>query len=568
MALFAGLGCARSHRNGPSAAPESSSFRLLETAPIAFAGEALVVSIATAEGPDPRGRAVRAQLEDGRQIRAEHHRLSISPPADEPIWLHDTRRWRVAPSENESWTPALAADVLVIDLPSDAFGLTLHVQNAPLPLTWRALPEDNFEHIMAAPFPAELRAPEAQSNLFRHLAPALADPLQRWRCRLLAQRLSRHGFHALTERINAATFENAALEALARQTELRWRAALSRAASADTRAATEFVQALTNVASIDSTHAVPVWTPTQLSGASTGLERLQNDLLSPSLDDASILTRLDAWLSAQPRAVAWVIDDTGAADPQTRLSLPRVGVTDLSGRGGIAQALLDAAQPGPRITVAPLATAAAVASGDFQNQFTRIQARLGEWTQSLTVAPQPLLARPPGARLFPLLEPWTLESWQTGVPVTESIADATAALLRRTSAGQWELMIECKTDSDPIASGDFVRVHLGPSLHPRAILRIDPRGSFIDELEPRKEDEPPTRRPIVVQRAHDRWICILTIPPEAIESDRYLRIALERGDADGRRATWPRPVMPWAEAPGRAMFDLGDWLELEQPTLR
>ena len=136
---------------------------------------------------------------------------------------------------------------------------------------------------------------------------------------------------------------------------------------------------------------------------------------------------------------------------------------------------------------------------------------------------------------------------------------ATAGILTRRSDGAWELRIECRIPSGDIPPGDVVRVFLGSARQPRAVLQLEPRGFLYDELEPVAEDESPSRTPLVVRRQNDRWACSIVVPDSAIEPGMLLRIGIERRTGSGERLTWPRPVLPEQDQPGRALIDLGAW---------
>jgi hypothetical protein len=102
-------------------------------------------------------------------------------------------------------------------------------------------------------------------------------------------------------------------------------------------------------------------------------------------------------------------------------------------------------------------------------------------------------------------------------------------------------------------------VWLGATGAPASVLRVRASGEVTDEA--RFEDR---TAGAAVTRERDRWTAIVPIPAHAIDPDGVLRIALERLDGDGGRATWPRAVLPWREEPGRVAIDLTAWNELRE----
>ena len=100
---------------------------------------------------------------------------------------------------------------------------------------------------------------------------------------------------------------------------------------------------------------------------------------------------------------------------------------------------------------------------------------------------------------------------------------------------------------------------LGASSAPASILRIRASGEVTDEVT--AEDH---SAEAVITRERDRWTAFLPISSSAIDPDGVLRIALERLDAGGGRATWPRALLPWHDEPGRVAIDLTKWNELRE----
>lgn len=553
-----------------SPAAHTGEITPVEATPIAVAGEPLVMLIQSSGGPDPGGRSVPAELDDGRRLRAELHRIHAGATIDAPAWLGRARRWwEGTPAEGEpTTTPRITLDLLLVDLPENASGRSLKIAGTPTPLDWRDAPAVGADGALWAMdlLPAALESADAQAKLFASLGPAMKDPTLRWRSALLADRLSAGGYDVLANRIRGVRFTEVALEALARGIQMRWRMALERLEGADADAARALASRLTTIIATPDGRVIPAWTP---ASPALGLDTLLADLLNQSLTDAAVRARAQAWIAAQPDAVAWVSDDAGDADVAHAVAMARVGVADLAGRGGVAVATLPPGRAGPRLTVAPfgsvlLAAAAPIdesigAPGDAAARVVR--ARMGDWSSRLGVISRALPVHPPGLRIGPLVEPWSLASWLAGSPTTPAADRAAAALIHRRTDGVWELTVECRTPTEELTPGDRVRIWFGPTGRPRAVLVVDARGFIFDELEGTQE-KAPARTPIVVQRSADRWSCAVKIPDGAIEEGRVVRVAIERLDDAGGRWTWPRPVFAWEKEPGRAMVSLNDWLGL------
>ncbi len=507
------------------------------------------------QGPDPAGRPINIRVGD---VATSGHlyRFQIDD-ASSTRWLATSRAWRPVSSDS---APARFStiDILIVSPPNNAQGNLLY-EGEIVQVQWCDEPHLETSRLFAlSPAPAALRSPAGQSQLFQSLAPALQDPTERWRVRLLADRLRASGFEILADRLDQISLGSEALETVATTLELQWRRGLDRLVAADPVMAREVAEALTRIATVNGL-VRPTWTPAVVTGLAGGVDRLFSDLLDEKLSIATLLARVDAWLDTQPRAVAWVMDDAGAADPNGGLALSRAGVVDLAGRGGMAQAEFNEDRPGPGVMVTPLGGASIVASESMAMSAIPMRISLGDWSVERQVVAGALGAQPPGMPLSPFLQPWTLSTWLVGSPIPAPRDEATAALLVRRVDGAWEIRLECRTPTSELPAGDMVRLWFGSSRQPRAILRIDPRGFIIDELEPVGEDESPTRTPVVIQRGDDRWSCIIDLPPEMIEAGSMVRLGLERRQADGTRSLWPRPVLPEQDQPGRALIRLDHW---------
>lgn len=558
-------GCA-GDRPPPTNTGEPAPLEALERSAVVYPGRNIVIPISPRPGSDPSGRLVEARLGESR-VSASIHRFDIQAAPDRR-WLASTRVW-TTPDQREAARDGAAApiDLLVLPPSEDAQG-DLLFEGVRVRLDWRDAPRlDPAPLFRLSPVPVELNTPVGQSALFRAVAPARDDPTQRWRTRLLADRLRIAGFDILATRLDDHAFESEPLESIATLLELRWRTGLAWLAETDPVLASDVATALTRIATVNGV-VRPAWTPSVVVGRAGGVDQLLSDLLNNQLSVAARLARVDAWLMTQPRAMAWIVDDAGLANPGAGLALSRAGVVDLAGRGGIARAALNPDRPGPGVTIAPLGSAVVVASDTLPRGSGAMTVSLGDWSIDLSVAAGALIARPPGLRLAPFYAPWTLATWLTGSPAAPPADLATAALLTRRPDGAWELRIECRTPDGAAPAGDVVRVFFGSSRQARSVLRLDGRGFMIDELAPVDEDESPTRLPLAVRRNHDRWSCVIDVPSDVIESGSLVRLGMERRLASGFRALWPRPALPEHDQPGRALVDLGDWFGMATPTAR
>ncbi|MFI4896745.1 MAG: hypothetical protein ACIARR_02850, partial [Phycisphaerales bacterium JB059] len=123
----------------------------------------------------------------------------------------------------------------------------------------------------------------------------------------------------------------------------------------------------------------------------------------------------------------------------------------------------------------------------------------------------------------------------------------------------WRLYVECLSPDTPSGlapAGDLVRVWLGPFASPTTVLSVTRDGRV-------QQDNAPDRW-IDVGRAPDRWVFDLDLPPEAIEPDGVLRIAIERVDSAGERTSAPRRMLPWQREPGRLAIDTAAWESLAE----
>ena len=480
--------------------------------------------------------------------------------------------WIDRPQEWSARTPAQLVEgepppgdgfwALRIDPPRNAHERTLYISGLPAPVQWLQQPAETAFN------------GDKSADLFQEPSPALQrtltntgrDPLNRWRTRLLDDRLRGPRLSVIDS--HAMRFGHEAIEIMAQQAEWRWRLALDRLSRIDPFLGAELLDRLTAIARFDEQIQAPVW-PTN----DTALIQLRTALLDPDLADATKIERTLDTLRSSPPSTAWIIDDAGLVDPATGRTITLLGVADRMGRAGLVRGSIGdrsgPSAPLPAFGVAR-ATILAPAPPD-ENTLEPAPIRLeviGQKSGILDALPVGLPVKPPGFRLGPGFTPWTLEHWSANTPRFTPADVSFYALLHRRAPGitdtssetyarnaSWQLQIECPTASE--ADPGLLRVHLGPSNAPIAIFRVDPAGLLTDEI-----SGPLQREGVAIRTTPDAWIATIDIPPNAVEPDGILRLAIERYNKLGRRATWPRPTLPWQTSPGRAALNLGAWNSL------
>lgn len=559
----------------------------------AIIGQTLVLPVAL-EGPVSSRRPVAVRLDDGRWLDAGLYwigvRFPAAPPSDPVVgaWLPGPGAWTATPASASSRPSRLGSWAVVVRLPTDAIGQGIWIERQRTPLNW--IPDPAIVRWLGGERQGAgeggTRAPPAahpiSPELERFAAPDRQSPVWRWRYLLLTSGLRDTGGPGGPA---LQPFEDPVIEALARQTEARWRAALDWLAVADPALAERLARRL--VTTID--FGAGVVAPAYPSGQRE-LDRLLADLMDTSLDPVRRAQSAAAWLGSLPRAVGWVIDDAGLRDGATGSAVATVGVANLDERSTLAWAAsevgagtpdllpLEAFSAQPIQTVVPTRPADAGSSPLAEPAAVGIHA--GAWKTVGAVAATPLSGAPPGARLGPTLPDWTMETWLAGTPLLDVVDPAwtTAALVHKSPSpgveatdGEpsplWSIYVECRApegDRGAGESAETVRVWLGPSGAPVSVLRVSSDGAVVDEL---AIDQGLTG-PLAgarVERQPDRWTCRLPIPRGAIEPDGTLRIGFSRTDSRGLRTAWPRAMLPWQTEPGRGAVDTSAWRSLAEP---
>jgi len=356
-----------------------------------------------------------------------------------------------------------------------------------------------------------------------------------------------------------------ALEALAEQSEWRWRVALDRLGKADPFLAADLLNRLTTVIDFGEGRLAPAWPTDEVA-----LAALRTDLLDPRAAPETVRRRAAAFIALVSPATAWVIDDAGSVDAETGATMAIFGVADRAGRGITARAAWSGESAA--VEVAPLSVRRLAAVSERRPSDAPLQGasaviELGARRVSVEALPLAAPVRPPGLRIGPGFQAWTLDSWTEGRARPAAPEQSFSILLHRrgdlvgSGAGAWQFYIEC-----PVARGGegdggarragFLRLWFGPTARPVAALRLGEDGTLVEEV------SGAAAALVHFERREDRIVAIVALPEGAVERDGVLRIAVERVDAEGRRATWPRPVLPWESAIGRAALDLASWRAL------
>lgn len=556
-------------------------------------GRRIVVPV---EIPDERAvrRGVTLRTDDGTPVPAEFAWLTAAPePA--PGWLGAGVRWRAIPGDEAARMRERPPGAwrMILDPPMGVFGQGVWIDNTRfevnwLPDPWRlGLRPDGThpEGMWASPAPAGAVESPAVARAIRRLS---ADPTNRWRARLLADGLKPAGamtraedakgpvrsFAALREELDQDDAGAEALEAIAEQIESQWQVALARLWVLDPELAAAVRRTAAGVARFGDAWA-PAWDPSPLV-----VDDLLEDLVNPFVDDETRALRARAWLSTQPRAVVWVFDDGGRQDGVTGDLLPTIGVVstprlDVAALVGVEGSSGPELEPVPARELRVIGASVAAQrrpSGAPALSGAEVRVRVGTWRTSVRVDDTVVEARPPGVRVGPLVEDWTMPAWWTGRAGEGAAPPAgarTAAVLTRRarpSGGEsrsgWTVLVECSApeageEGAEVRAADAVRLWVGPYGRPTAVLRVEETGRVTDEATPGAGGFGGITLDVV--RSAGRWAFEITLPPDAVGEDGILRLGIDRTDAAGRHTAWPRRMLPWQDEPGRTAIDTRAW---------
>jgi hypothetical protein len=531
--------------------------------------------------------ASTGRLDDGRTLNIRFARINIDRVAllegvgpRRQEWLPAPAIWSSSPLHASTDAPNAAVPaqtstpVMVIDFPAIPAGRHLDVAGKRWAINWVPSPHDTIA----------ARSPAAQSEslaLWRPTLPPAAavspvlaaysrpeslSPIGRWRYRMLTDGLAPPGASDAAATSPLPAFDDPLIEAIARQNESRWQSALALLWSVDPDLAWRVKLRLTGVMDFGEGIVVPAW-PTDHAI----LDLLLADLLDPVLSPTQRARRAAEWLEAQPPALAWVVDDAGVLDARKGLGIATIAIANLGERPTLAWAEAEGERREPELRPAPPATVVRVPVTPIDDGRpgiapSLVSAHLGRWSRQLRVVTRPIPLLPPGLTIGPLLPDLTIQSWleesRAGsvLPAWATVARLHSPPATSNAPRPFELYVECRSTADAsVGNDDEVRVWIGPSQSPFAVLRVSASGTLVDELLP---DAPPASLPIA--RSDVGWSFLLPIPRGAIERDGLLRLALTRTDARGRRSAWPRPMLPWQREPGRIAVDTTAWSDADR----
>jgi hypothetical protein len=535
----------------------------------AVLGERLIIPVELAGGFAPTDIGP-VRLDDGRTIPARTVWIGIDGLAPGESWLPPSGMWTVSARKPEQGAGTWA---VVIDPPVDAVGQGFWFAGQRAAVNWLPDPAEIARRASveswASPLPANLRAADGLREL---LLPELRSPERRWRARLVLDRLRPARRQTLVEPDGAIrraddpafnepdAFGDDIIESLAGLAEARWIIALARLHEADADLNRAVRERLAAVVAFDDSAVAPVWPIDQ-----AGLARLRADLLDQSLSARERARRARSWLDEQPDGLAWILSDAGRGwqhgEPITTVGLanptPGPAVASVEAWSGAGEAVIE---PVPGRT----ALAVEIRSRPDGAPRAAVLASVGSSETGMVVHAADLAARPPGLRIETAWADWTLATLLSGKPQTgfgpgrERPLDA---LLYRDHLGRWVLYAECR---EPTSNGSVgvLSVRLGAvgSLNEAHIIADRLAGLAVH----RAENDPIDRiEPASLEPEHGGfeggWYMRTLIPSEVMESGRTLRIGIEYRAPDGRRAAWPRAMLPWQETTPRAAVDLSAW---------
>ena len=512
--------------------------------------------------PGPIG----AVLEDGRDVGARLVWIAARPdPAEHARWLPPSGAWTVSTALGEGTPGAPPPNgtgfwAIVTRLPIDAAGQGIWIAGSLIDLNWVA-PVPGEDEIDLPPALAPV-FPEAKGTpgFDALLQPERDSPGRRWRATLAVDGLPLTdplgSFADESESAPSPTFD--ALEALASQQEARWAAALSRLHADDPDLCEQLRRALCSIASFESGVKAPVW-----SDDARETEILLAALLDPKGTGPSRRRATSLYLADQPVATCWVIDDAGRVDASSARGLATMGIANLSDRATLAWASPTHSDVAPALEPLPARQTMVITTSTSRSSVEgvgQVNAHVGRWQTRRTTIASPLRATPPGLRIGPLVNGWTLREWLAGSDPTPATTDAdwtTAAILERMpgAAGEWTLYAECRRPRGSPNDADSIRVWLGPFGRPASVVRITRDGTVRDEV----RSESGVALVGSIRVTDDRWAFRVTLPVDAAGPDGTLMLGVERITTGGRRWSWPRAMTPWQVEPGRVRVDLRAW---------
>jgi len=487
---------------------------------IAVAGSPLLVAVRLESARDLQ--PVSAQLDDTTVIPARLFPIEFRAPAPNRSW--------VGPSA----LPVIREDralngvwLLRLDLPRAAAGQGVWINGERWALRWLADPVREATALgvdttsaspernpFASVVPRQIRS----DARFKALAAnAALSPLSSWRWTLLTEGLRPAPTPGPPER--ALDPDRVLTQLIRADAESRWRRALLTVFRVDRELSIRVRRALAGTVRFQGDAVFPVWWPD---------EGLLDDLLEAK-NPTQVRERTEAWLEAIPPVLASIIDDAAGLDPS--------GDIDVRVRAVVTTPnLLALAPAGPSractlLDAVPTVAAEGVVALRAEDPGASVLVGVEE-----TFYPRvmPLRARPPALVVGPLLAEPTLAEWRSGA---DAVPDTSALLVLQRGpgeSGRWQLYVELTEPTDN--RGSTLTIFVGP------------RGAA-DRITLTPDN--------AAARSPSGWATVAPLPIEPRAALAALAVVRER--PSGARSSWPRPMLPWDEHPGRAPIDLTAW---------
>lgn len=482
-------------------------------------------------------------------------------PAADPIadrvarWLGPQlhyRAVRATTTDRPATLPASSGWFAQLAIPNDSTAIQAFVDGEPI-----ALPPPPRRSLPSVPHAGTTAARAALSILG-------ADPRAHWRAAL-----------ATPDPI-APLPSDPIIRAAVQRGSLAARAAL---ATLDADLARRTALRLAGVVDLGDGVSLPIW-----PGDAAPARDLIEQLLSPAAAPARKALAAEAWLAQQPTAGAIVIDDAAAIDPRSGITLPSILLVNFNDQPAAASATRAEVPPLDLLRIEPMTALTATIGADRRpedagapplrtdprrldaDRHTLADIRIGQWTAKRAVVGEIAKVRPPGLAIgsehSPLMADWTQSSFLAAAtdptsrsPMPESpMARSLSGRLYRSAdaGGKWMLYFEIAAAA---ASSEMV-LYFGPRNGATSTaLQVKPDGTL---TEIRAGKAAPAGK-ATLTRATDRNALFIPLPASAIEAGHIVRIGLIVIDPEGRRASWPRPMLPWHTEPGRIAIDLDSW---------